>query len=248
MGKNVLKQTFVKNLLANNLLNKQFITESRLRRDVLAALAAHAQGVMIDVGCGSKPYEAEILGNTKISRYVGMEYIGAVDYFGTAYQNLELCGDAQRLAFCDEAADVILCSEVLEHLPEPLLAISEAHRILKPGGTYIVTVPSTFKFHMEPHDYHRFTKHGLRYQLSSRGFEVLDLRNRGHAPAALGQAVVSYLHDALVRRSDTGQPSLWRAPLVLPFLALIQGIALLLDQLSRNDLFTVGYIAICRKA
>ena len=43
--------------------------------------------------------------------------------------------------FKDETFDVVICSEVLEHLYDPMIAIKEAYRVLKKGGKYIVTVP-----------------------------------------------------------------------------------------------------------
>jgi len=53
-------------------------------------------------------------------------------------------GTAEDLSrFPDDCFDVVVCAEVLEHLYDPLIAIKEAYRVLKPGGRYIVTVPSS---------------------------------------------------------------------------------------------------------
>jgi SAM-dependent methyltransferase len=237
----------VKKLLLGTLLNKAYIAETKVHRTICSALQTHARGVVVDVGCGSKPFESQIVRHPAVERYIGVEYPGAVDYFGEPIANVEVFGDAQHLPFCDELADVVLCSQVIEHVPEPELAIQEAYRILRPGGIYILSVPSMFKLHMEPNDFHRFTKYGLRHVLSKTGFEVVEMHCLGKVPAALGQSIALYLYEVLVLRRGTGQPSLWRAPLVLPLLALIQGIALVLDHFARSETLTIGYTVISRK-
>ena len=53
-----------------------------------------------------------------------------------------LRGDARRLPFADGTFDAVVTSEVLEHIQDDVTAISELHRVLKPGGTLGVTVPT----------------------------------------------------------------------------------------------------------
>jgi SAM-dependent methyltransferase len=53
-------------------------------------------------------------------------------------------GDGTGLPFPDDTFDRIVCSEVLEHIPDLETAISELHRVLKPSGTMAVTVPTWF--------------------------------------------------------------------------------------------------------
>nr|QQZ49013.1 class I SAM-dependent methyltransferase [Phenylobacterium glaciei] len=53
-----------------------------------------------------------------------------------------LSGDAYRLPFADAAFDVVICSEVLEHLHEYDRALAEIRRVLKPGGRFVPTVPA----------------------------------------------------------------------------------------------------------
>jgi ubiquinone/menaquinone biosynthesis C-methylase UbiE len=82
-----------------------------------------------------------------------MEYPGVVDYFGEAIGDVDFYGDGQYLPIKAESIDFVLCSEVIEHVPEPVELVQEAWRILKDGGILVLTAPSTFKLHMEPHDY-----------------------------------------------------------------------------------------------
>jgi SAM-dependent methyltransferase len=55
-----------------------------------------------------------------------------------------LRGDATRLPFLDQTFDVVITSEVLEHIQDDVTAIAEMYRVLKPGGIFAVTVPSWF--------------------------------------------------------------------------------------------------------
>jgi SAM-dependent methyltransferase len=53
-----------------------------------------------------------------------------------------LRGDATRLPFTDHTFDVVITSEVLEHIQDDVTAIAEMYRVLRPGGIFAVTVPS----------------------------------------------------------------------------------------------------------
>ncbi len=88
-------------------------------------------------------------------------------------RGVQILGDAQALGLADGTFDVVLCTEVLEHLPEPQRAVDEMFRVLKPGGTLLLTTRFLFPIHDAPHDYFRFTKYGLRHLL--RRFHVLEL-------------------------------------------------------------------------
>jgi SAM-dependent methyltransferase len=70
--------------------------------------------------------------------------------------------------------DIVLCTEVLEHVLQPFDAVKEIHRILKPGGVALITTPYNFRIHGPLPDCWRFTEHGLR-ALFSKGFEVKEL-------------------------------------------------------------------------
>jgi ubiquinone/menaquinone biosynthesis C-methylase UbiE len=87
---------------------------------------------------------------------------------------VRIIGDAQALGIRDNAVAVVLCTEVLEHLPEPQRAIDEMFRVLEPGGELLLTTRFLFPLHDTPHDYFRYTKYGLRHLL--RRFEIVELR------------------------------------------------------------------------
>jgi SAM-dependent methyltransferase len=77
----------------------------------------------------------------------------------------------------DAEWDLILCVSVLEHVPDFKAAAERMHRALRPGGRAVIVAPMCFPYHDEPHDYWRFTVHGVRNML--RDFDSVDVRSRG---------------------------------------------------------------------
>ena len=91
-----------------------------------------------------------------------------------ARDGIQIVSDAQALSLADEVFDVVLCTEVLEHLPEPQRAIDEMYRVLKPGGRLLLTTRFLFPIHDAPHDYFRYTKYGLRHLMRAFVIESLE--------------------------------------------------------------------------
>jgi SAM-dependent methyltransferase len=80
----------------------------------------------------------------------------------------------------DDAFDAILCSEVLEHIPEPVLALDEFARLLKPGGVLILTAPFASLVHFAPHHYCTgFSRYWYECHLEKRGFQIQELTPNG---------------------------------------------------------------------
>jgi SAM-dependent methyltransferase len=124
-------------------------------------IAAHATDRRtLDVGAQNGPYGAHFPGRVGLDIRPGA--------------GVRIIGDAQALGIRDAAFAVVLCTEVLEHLPEPQKAIDEIFRVLEPGGELLLTTRFLFPIHDAPHDYFRFTKFGLRHLL--RRFEIVELR------------------------------------------------------------------------
>ncbi len=85
----------------------------------------------------------------------------------------DVVADAHDIPFKDGEFEVVLCTEVLEHVKDPKKVISELGRVLKPGGRVILTTRFVYPLHDTPHDYWRFTKYGLRELF--RDWEVVEL-------------------------------------------------------------------------
>ncbi len=77
----------------------------------------------------------------------------------------------------DAEWDLILCVSVLEHVPDFKEAARRIHRAVRPGGQAVIVAPMCFPYHDEPHDYWRFTVHGVRDMLGD--FASVDVRSRG---------------------------------------------------------------------
>ena len=63
----------------------------------------------------------------------------------------------------------------MEHVTEPRIFLAEAFRVMKRGGTALLTTPFMWGEHEQPHDYFRFTRYGLRYLAEKAGFEVIEI-------------------------------------------------------------------------
>jgi SAM-dependent methyltransferase len=85
----------------------------------------------------------------------------------------DICKDNSAL-IPDNSFDVIVCTEVLEHVANPFAAVAEINRILKPTGQVYVTTPFNFRIHGPLPDNWRFTEHGLRQLFSSMEITSLE--------------------------------------------------------------------------
>jgi hypothetical protein len=79
-----------------------------------------------------------------------------------------------------EEFEVVLCSEVLEHVTNPTAALRFCYGALVPGGKVIITVPFAFPVHNYPADYWRFTPDGLRLLLERAGFTDIQTEEMNH--------------------------------------------------------------------
>lgn len=120
------------------------ITRQRLKI-FLEKHASHDR--TLDIGCGDN-YYVNLFPN-KISLDIDSK------------RKPDIVADVYNLPFVDNEFDIILCTEVLEHLIYPSCAISEMRRVLKPGGKLILTTRFVFPLHDAPGDYFRYTKYGL---------------------------------------------------------------------------------------
>jgi ubiquinone/menaquinone biosynthesis C-methylase UbiE len=129
----------------------------------------YLKGRLLDIGCGEK--KKRFLIGDCVEEYVGLDHkdsihnLTAVDIIGTAYD----------IPVLDNSFDSILCTAVLEHLEQPLLALKESFRVLKPDGHALYTVPLFWHLHEEPRDFYRYTKYGLEHLFKEAGFEVVEI-------------------------------------------------------------------------
>lgn len=135
-----------------------------MRKKTRALLERFLQGQAtrsrtLDIGCGPRPYRA-LFPNS-----VGLDLRGAIDVRGSAL----------ALPFRSSSFPTLLATEALEHLPDPLAALEEFHRVLAPGGKLILTTRFVYPFH-DPPDYFRFTPLGLRTLAERAGFSAIRIQ------------------------------------------------------------------------
>lgn len=128
---------------------------------------------LLDVGCGVKPFKFIYEQYTKTS--VGID----VNTSPHSQHVVDKIYDGRNIPFNDEDFDIVLSTEVMEHVMDPDLFLREINRVLKKNGVLILTVPFFVSLHEEPHDYYRYTIHGLKYLLHKSGFEVLRVESLG---------------------------------------------------------------------
>jgi SAM-dependent methyltransferase len=148
------------------------------------------EGRVLDIGCGMQPYRHML--NERLVEYVGVDRVGELT-------QPTLVGTAEALPVADATFDVVLCTMVLEHVIDPRRVLSEARRVLRPGGRLVLTVPSVWPAHEMPHDYWRFTRSGLEQLLREFEFEG-EIASLGGLWSVVGQMAVLALSPIRVAR------------------------------------------------
>jgi len=163
----------------------------------MRAVAPQARGDLVDIGCGLRPYQS--LFAPHIGRYIGIDYPPAGD--DRTQIDATIYADSTHLPLRDRCVDTVLTTQVLEHVPEPLHMLREAHRVLRPGGRLIMTAPFVWGEHETPRDFYRYTSYGLRYLLGRTSLRVLDVSPLDGLYAVLGQMYLDELNIAYHTRS-----------------------------------------------
>ena len=218
------------------------------KREFRAAFLRHRSefgGRILDVGCGDKPFEQFLS---------GLEHVG-VDHTPTSRADVRAV--AGELPFPEGTFDTILCTEVLEHVPEPSLILAECYRVVKPGGVLYVTVPMTWYLHYEPHDFFRYTKYGIRFLCEKTGFDVVSLERMGgftmyvclRASEFLNTILTSYVLAPLRILGIRARARSQLATIALiPFQLVALMLVLLFDRFSPRDARGWTVVTRCRKS
>lgn len=154
------------------------------RRLILSALRGALpsfSGVILDVGCGHKPYQRLLLSPpSRATRYIGL------DLAENIYDQPDITWDGRRIPLDDASVDSCLLTEVLEHCPDGGEVLREIHRVLKPGGFLFVTVPFIWPIHTVPNDEYRYTPFALKRLIEQAGFGEPEIAATGGRHAVLG--------------------------------------------------------------
>jgi SAM-dependent methyltransferase len=192
------------------------------------------KGLVLDAGSGRGAWRSLILQSAET--YESIDMAPRHDHVPTWIGDLCTMNQVP-----DGRYDAAVCHQVLEHVRHPAQAIEQLSRVLKPGGTLILSVPHLSRRHELPHDYYRFTQEGLAVLLRDAGLEIDDISAYG--------GVLSFLHhqvSMLVPGMFAGLPLI--GTLLLACNApLSWGIARIDRFIDRSRLLPTGVIAVASK-
>lgn len=122
---------------------------------------------ILDLGCGTNKYKKYFI---QKNEFIGVD----VETSGreSAYKKPDLFYDGKKLPFNDENFDLIICTEVLEHVEHFDLIVREIFRSLKKNGSAVITMPFITAEHEIPYDFRRFTSYGIKREFEKFGFNV----------------------------------------------------------------------------
>jgi SAM-dependent methyltransferase len=217
-----------------SLLDPYFIS-STLHREAMQAVARHVSGVVLDVGCGQKPYQKFF---TKAIKYYGIEL---PSYRGT-HEYIDWYADGFHLPFRAKTYDSIIIHEVLEHVPEPIAFLDELIRTLKPGGHIVISTPQTWGIHEAPHDYYRYTPYGLAYLCHKAGLTTdMEVKTNGSFATLTQRAIPFWIYLFPIRKNTILEC------LILATVFLPSRMALPIDRLLKKRGDTLFNIIVAKK-
>lgn len=158
---------------------------------------------VLDVGCGDRPYEQLLGGAAEI---VGFDVPGNV--------HADLHGSIDAIPVPDASFDVVLCLQVLEHVPDPAAAVRELRRSVRPGGRVLLSTHGVYPFHPNPDDLWRWTHDGLERLFRDNGDWSSVTVRPGAGTAATVSMLTAHLIDLLFKRAGV-------RVLALPFIATL---------------------------
>jgi SAM-dependent methyltransferase len=129
-----------------------------------AADSVSQDALVLDAGAGTCPYR---------SLFAQVHYESAdLCQIDREYGEITYVSDLTDIPVEQNRYDLVLLTQVLEHVPEPRAVLAEIHRVLKPSGVLWLSAPLFFSEHETPFDFYRYTQFGLKHLLESEGFAV----------------------------------------------------------------------------
>lgn len=201
----------------------------------LSRLLPDYGGHILDVGCGDKPY---LTWFGEVSEYVGLDVVRGPEVDVVITQ-----GEPWPLP--DMHYDVLLSTQVIEHADNLEFTLAQMSRVLKMGGTIILSFPFLYNVHGVPDDYRRFTHFGAEKLLS--GYEIIHLETQGGIGSTLVILFLNWIDTAL---SSTGVTKLLKGifiPIFIPVSLVLNLFGLAFDQLDRTNMFYSNVLLFARK-
>lgn len=201
---------------------------------------------ILDVGAGSCRYRPDFgqchYFALDFAKYTGSEWV---------YGPIDVIAEILHLPLPDNCFDVILCTEVLEHVPEPIAAVREMARLLKPGGRILITAPLGSSIHQAPyHFYGGYTPLWYERFLVAAGFHDIRVQPNGGFFKYFGQESARLVMMLGANRRGKLERFMIRLTQLLaavPFAVVIPVVCALLDRLDDEKTFAAGYFVSATK-
>lgn len=205
-----------------------------------------ANSSVLDIGAGSCPYR-EYFSHCEYKTQDFSELSPDQLRGRTGYDKIDYICDATQIPVTDASFDVILCTEVLEHVPEPIKVINEFSRILKSGGKLLLTAPLGSGIHQEPyHFYGGYTPYWYEKFLTEANFNIETIEANGGFFKHYGQESIRFAQMTAPQKITTNiillilYSPLWF--ILSVWLVLIMPVMCnFLDSLDKDKHFTIGY-------
>lgn len=191
------------------------------------------KGVLADYGCGSTPYKELFLPYVK--RYIGID-------IGRNKQADILVGENTKIPLKDGSIDIILSTQVLEHVDGADFYLYNARRLLIKGGLLLLSTHGLWPYHPYPTDHQRWTRKGLEKLLQNNGFKCLETISILGPFASVTQFTLLLVAERLMGKGTF-------AKILLTIFSLVgNSIILLEDRLfPPNEISDASLFVICAK-
>ena len=195
-----------------------------------ALLALPAGSRLLDAGAGECQYKKHCAHLHYVAQDVGV-YDGKGEHglqTGTwDFSNVDIVSDITAIPEPDGSFDAVLCTEVLEHLTDPVQALGELTRLLRSGGTILITAPFWSLTHFAPYHYATgFNRYFYEHHLGRLGFEIIEIVPNGNFFECIGQEL-RRVHDMAAKFADD-RPS----PIEVYAMQIVLG---MLERMSAKD-------------
>ena len=195
-------------------------------KDVIFYILPHIKGRVLDLGAGMAKYRAMIQENA--SDYLACDV--------KKNENIDIVCDVTNLVFPPESFDTVISTQVLEHVDNPFIVAQEIKKILKTGGSAIITAPFMFPFHADPKDNFRFSRDGLEEIFKSIGFEIVDSGIYGGFFMVISEMIHFSWFNPYSHKSNTNR-----------LMNLIEKIAKFLDKIIPSKIIYANSFVIAKK-
>lgn len=214
-------------------------------RDELSAIPPGQR--LLDVGAGELQFAPQCAHLQYVAQdFAGYDGNGDGKGLQTAtwdQSRIDIISDITAIPVHDASFDAVLCTEVLEHVPDAVAALKEMARVLRPGGTMLLTAPMASLTHFAPYHFSGYSRYWYEYHLPRLGMEIQAIEHNGSFFGFVQQEVARI---RLVSRQHSS-PIMGELARLLSLPLLVTLGLLRMKDRSSNDLLCFGFLVRARK-